>query len=208
MAGSKSTAGASGRVQKKKPAAKPSTATNGSTSKSAFATVYSGTAKGTTDLPAARVKRIIKEDKDIGLVSNDAVFLVSMATVSLAPCEKKTQLLKRTKPLPYHHFSYSDKNQKETLTRTTLYFTPGFLGVLLGVVHTKGVQLGKDREEEKCILQAPRYGSYWEQELGAWSGTKMLKERRLTMPHFDSIWSFFAFSHSSNTIRLARVPSR
>ncbi|KAG0041788.1 hypothetical protein BGZ83_001316 [Gryganskiella cystojenkinii] len=77
MAGSKSTTAASGRVQKKKPTTKPSSSTNGSAS---MAAVYSGVAKGTTDLPVARVKRIIKEDKDIGLVSNDAVFLISLAT--------------------------------------------------------------------------------------------------------------------------------
>ncbi|KAG0227601.1 hypothetical protein BGW42_002823 [Actinomortierella wolfii] len=35
---------------------------------------------GTTALPAARIKRIIKEDKDINMVSNDAVFLISLAT--------------------------------------------------------------------------------------------------------------------------------
>ncbi|KAF9970563.1 hypothetical protein BGZ73_006717 [Actinomortierella ambigua] len=37
-------------------------------------------ALGTTALPAARIKRIIKEDKDINMVSNDAVFLISLAT--------------------------------------------------------------------------------------------------------------------------------
>ncbi|KAF9160172.1 hypothetical protein DFQ26_005806 [Actinomortierella ambigua] len=37
-------------------------------------------ALGTTALPAARIKRIIKEDKDVNMVSNDAVFLISLAT--------------------------------------------------------------------------------------------------------------------------------
>ncbi|GJJ79060.1 DNA polymerase epsilon subunit 4 [Entomortierella parvispora] len=75
MAGSKSTAGASGRVQKKKPGPKAAAA-----SAPAPAAVYRGSAKGVTELPVARIKRIIKEDKDIGLVSNDAVFLISLAT--------------------------------------------------------------------------------------------------------------------------------
>ncbi|KAL1921366.1 uncharacterized protein VTP21DRAFT_11082 [Calcarisporiella thermophila] len=35
---------------------------------------------GTSQLPLARVKRIIKEDKDVGLCSNEAVFLISIAT--------------------------------------------------------------------------------------------------------------------------------
>ncbi|RKP04806.1 histone-fold-containing protein [Thamnocephalis sphaerospora] len=35
---------------------------------------------GTTQLPAARVKRIIKEDSEIATCSADAVFLISVAT--------------------------------------------------------------------------------------------------------------------------------
>ncbi|KAK3847641.1 MAG: histone-fold-containing protein [Linnemannia gamsii] len=81
MAGSKSTAGASGRVQKKTPS-KTSKPSSNSSSKSAGSTksLYSGTAEGVTQLPVARVKRIIKEDKDVQMVSNDAVFLISLAT--------------------------------------------------------------------------------------------------------------------------------
>jgi len=76
MAGSKSNTGASGRVQKKKPGPKAASAPAPTST-----AVYRGSAKGVTELPAARIKRIIKEDKDIGLVSNDAVFLISLATV-------------------------------------------------------------------------------------------------------------------------------
>ncbi|KAI1321181.1 hypothetical protein EDD11_007747 [Mortierella claussenii] len=78
MAGSKSKSNtaASGRVQKKMPT-KPITksSTIGSTSEP-----YTGNAKGVTQLPAARIKRIIKEDKDVQMVSNDAVFVISIAT--------------------------------------------------------------------------------------------------------------------------------
>ncbi|KAF9121798.1 hypothetical protein BGW39_010241 [Mortierella sp. 14UC] len=78
MAGSKSTAGASGRVQKKAPSKnlKSSSSNSAGSTKS----LYSGTAQGVTQLPVARVKRIIKEDKDVQMVSNDAVFLISLAT--------------------------------------------------------------------------------------------------------------------------------
>jgi hypothetical protein len=76
MAGSKSTVG---RVQKKAPAKKGAAANKSSSSGSK--SLYSGTAQGTTQLPVARVKRIIKEDKDVQMVSNDAVFLISLATV-------------------------------------------------------------------------------------------------------------------------------
>lgn len=70
-------AGNSGRVTKKAPAKKAGTKSTSSGSKA----LYSGTAQGTTQLPVARVKRIIKEDKDVQMVSNDAVFLISLATV-------------------------------------------------------------------------------------------------------------------------------
>ncbi|ORZ26258.1 histone-fold-containing protein [Lobosporangium transversale] len=81
----------SGRVQKKTPtktSAKTSTGSASTSEGSAVASasalggsaLYSGKAKGVTKLPAARVKRIIKEDKDVQMVSNDAVFLISMAT--------------------------------------------------------------------------------------------------------------------------------
>lgn len=70
-------AGNSGRVTKKAPAKKTGTKSTSSGSKA----LYSGTAQGTTQLPVARVKRIIKEDKDVQMVSNDAVFLISLATV-------------------------------------------------------------------------------------------------------------------------------
>ncbi|KAF9968718.1 hypothetical protein BGZ70_009640 [Mortierella alpina] len=72
---SKSTAGASGRVQKKAPSKASSKA-----SSAGSAAVYTGTAKGVTQLPVARIKRIIKEDKDVQMVSNDAVFIISLAT--------------------------------------------------------------------------------------------------------------------------------
>lgn len=68
----------------KKPAAsKSKPKSNATSSGSASSSSYSGKAKGVTQLPVARVKRIIKEDKDIAMVSNDAVFLISMATVCL-----------------------------------------------------------------------------------------------------------------------------
>lgn len=70
-------AGNPGRVTKKAPAKKAGTKSTSSGSKA----LYSGTAQGTTQLPVARVKRIIKEDKDVQMVSNDAVFLISLATV-------------------------------------------------------------------------------------------------------------------------------
>ncbi|KAF9354042.1 hypothetical protein BGX26_008195 [Mortierella sp. AD094] len=79
MAGSKSTTGSSGRVQKKAPS-KSSGNSSISAGSGSKAGTYSGAAKGVTQLPAARVKRIIKEDKDVQMVSNDAVFLISMAT--------------------------------------------------------------------------------------------------------------------------------
>ncbi|KAG0216495.1 hypothetical protein BGX28_000009 [Mortierella sp. GBA30] len=78
---SNSTAGSSGRVQKKtakSSSSKASAALSGS--QLGLDSVYTGTAKGVTQLPAARVKRIIKEDKDVQMVSNDAVFLISVAT--------------------------------------------------------------------------------------------------------------------------------
>lgn len=37
---------------------------------------------GTTQLPLARVKRIIKEDKEVSLINAEATFLVAVATVS------------------------------------------------------------------------------------------------------------------------------
>ncbi|KAG0002862.1 hypothetical protein BGZ80_003834 [Entomortierella chlamydospora] len=79
MAGSKSTAGSSGRVQKKTPS-KSSGSSSISAGSGLKTGTYSGAAKGVSQLPAARVKRIIKEDKDVQMVSNDAVFLISMAT--------------------------------------------------------------------------------------------------------------------------------
>ncbi|KAF9159978.1 hypothetical protein BGX21_003160 [Mortierella sp. AD011] len=79
MAGSKSTAGSSGRVQKKTPS-KSSGSSSISAGSGLKTGIYSGPAKGVSQLPAARVKRIIKEDKDVQMVSNDAVFLISMAT--------------------------------------------------------------------------------------------------------------------------------
>ncbi|KAG0347327.1 hypothetical protein BG004_007984 [Podila humilis] len=71
----------SGKVTKK-PAASKSKSKSSTTNVSNTSTTstYSGKAKGITQLPVARVKRIIKEDKDINMVSNDAVFLISMAT--------------------------------------------------------------------------------------------------------------------------------
>ncbi|KAF9191306.1 hypothetical protein BGZ51_007484 [Haplosporangium sp. Z 767] len=80
MAGSKSTTGSSGRVQKKTPAKSSSASKAAATALTSSGSVYTGTAKGVTQLPAARVKRIIKEDKDVQMVSNDAVFLISVAT--------------------------------------------------------------------------------------------------------------------------------
>ncbi|KAF9342665.1 hypothetical protein BGX34_007841, partial [Mortierella sp. NVP85] len=56
-----------------------SSATSKATS-SGSTEVYTGTAKGISQLPVARVKRIIKEDKDVQIVSNEAVFLISIAT--------------------------------------------------------------------------------------------------------------------------------
>ncbi|KAF8974851.1 hypothetical protein BGZ52_009527, partial [Haplosporangium bisporale] len=74
-------AGPSGKVTKKPAASKSKPKSSASTSGSASASPsYAGKAKGVTQLPVARVKRIIKEDKDITMVSNDAVFLISMAT--------------------------------------------------------------------------------------------------------------------------------
>lgn len=83
MAGSKSTAGASGRVQKKAPSKTSKPSSNSNKSAGSAKSLYSGTAEGVTQLPVARVKRIIKEDKDVQMVSNDAVFLISLATVRL-----------------------------------------------------------------------------------------------------------------------------
>jgi len=37
----------------------------------------------TTSFPLARVKRIMKEDKDVIQCSNESVFLVSLATVNI-----------------------------------------------------------------------------------------------------------------------------
>ncbi|KAF9107138.1 hypothetical protein BGX29_007199 [Mortierella sp. GBA35] len=82
MAGSKSTAGTAGRVQKKAAPSKKSSPASKSSSPtgSKSGSLYAGKAQGVTVLPVARVKRIIKEDKDIQMVSNDAVFLISLAT--------------------------------------------------------------------------------------------------------------------------------
>ncbi|KAG0257022.1 hypothetical protein BG011_004207 [Mortierella polycephala] len=80
MAGSKSTTGSSGRVQKKTSAKSSSASKAAATALTSSGSVYTGTVKGVTQLPAARVKRIIKEDKDVQMVSNDAVFLISVAT--------------------------------------------------------------------------------------------------------------------------------
>ncbi|KAF8937849.1 hypothetical protein BGZ58_002057 [Dissophora ornata] len=77
--GKKSTTGSSGRVQKKVPA-KSAAASKNTSGSGSGSSVYTGTAKGVTVLPVARVKRIIKEDKDVQMVSNDAVFLISLAT--------------------------------------------------------------------------------------------------------------------------------
>ena len=46
--------------------------------------VYTGTANGISQLPIARVKRIIKEDKGVQIVSNEAVFLINITTVRLS----------------------------------------------------------------------------------------------------------------------------
>ncbi|KAG0037321.1 hypothetical protein BGZ82_002749 [Podila clonocystis] len=73
-------AGPSGKVTKKPAASKSKPKSNPTASGSTSPSPYSGKAKGVTQLPVARVKRIIKEDKDISMVSNDAVFLISMAT--------------------------------------------------------------------------------------------------------------------------------
>lgn len=92
MAGSKATGGSSGRVQKKAPSkskASSSSSPSGSGSKLGF---QLRPAKGASQLPAARVKRIIKEDKDVQMVSNDAVFLISMATVSFFISNNKNQM--------------------------------------------------------------------------------------------------------------------
>ncbi|KAF9931873.1 hypothetical protein FBU30_009453 [Linnemannia zychae] len=80
MAAPKSTAGASGRVQKKAPTGKKTVNSKSSSSSGSSKALYSGPAQGVTQLPVARVKRIIKEDKDVQMVSNDAVFLISLAT--------------------------------------------------------------------------------------------------------------------------------
>jgi hypothetical protein len=40
-------------------------------------------APGTTFLPIARVKRIIKEDKDVSLINAEATFCVAYATVCI-----------------------------------------------------------------------------------------------------------------------------
>ncbi|KAG0246134.1 histone-fold-containing protein [Mortierella sp. GBAus27b] len=77
MAGPSRTTKSVGRVQKKS-AAKSSASSKSAPSGSG--SVYTGTAKGVTQLPAARIKRIIKEDKDVQMVSNEAVFLISVAT--------------------------------------------------------------------------------------------------------------------------------
>ncbi|KAF9582683.1 hypothetical protein BGW38_010894 [Lunasporangiospora selenospora] len=78
----KSTA-STGRVQKKAPK-KSGASTSASASASLANTVtsayFSGEVKGATQLPVARIKRIVKEDADVSMVSNDAVFLISMAT--------------------------------------------------------------------------------------------------------------------------------
>jgi hypothetical protein len=36
-------------------------------------------------IPLSRVKRIIKEDQDVSICSNDLAFVISLATVSLGP---------------------------------------------------------------------------------------------------------------------------
>ncbi|KAF9208637.1 hypothetical protein BGZ49_008205 [Haplosporangium sp. Z 27] len=76
----KSTAGSSGRVQKKAPSKSSTNSSSISAGSGSKSGIYAGPAKGVSQLPAARVKRIIKEDKDVQMVSNDAVFLISMAT--------------------------------------------------------------------------------------------------------------------------------
>lgn len=38
---------------------------------------------GTTMLPLARIKRVIKEDKDVSLINAEATFCIAYATVSL-----------------------------------------------------------------------------------------------------------------------------
>lgn len=43
---------------------------------------YKQPEKGTTSLPAARVQRLIKADRDIQKCAKDAVFATSVATVS------------------------------------------------------------------------------------------------------------------------------
>lgn len=38
---------------------------------------------GTTMLPLARIKRVIKEDKDVSLINAEATFCIAYATVNL-----------------------------------------------------------------------------------------------------------------------------
>jgi len=38
---------------------------------------------GTTMLPLARIKRVIKEDKDVSLINAEATFCIAYATVTL-----------------------------------------------------------------------------------------------------------------------------
>lgn len=40
---------------------------------------------GTTTLPVARVQRIVKADKEIQMMNKESIFLLSVATVSVAP---------------------------------------------------------------------------------------------------------------------------
>jgi hypothetical protein len=40
---------------------------------------------GTTTLPVARVQRIVKADKDIQMVNKEAIFAISVVTVSCSP---------------------------------------------------------------------------------------------------------------------------
>lgn len=39
---------------------------------------------GTTMLPLARIKRVIKEDKDVSLINAEATFCIAYATVSFS----------------------------------------------------------------------------------------------------------------------------
>ncbi|KAK3815395.1 MAG: hypothetical protein J3Q66DRAFT_402348 [Benniella sp.] len=90
------------RTKKKSP---KSSATSKATS-TGSTEVYTGTAKGVSQLPVARVKRIIKEDKDVQIVGNEAISLISIATeiflegftvkgFNLAKLEKRKTVLRK-----------------------------------------------------------------------------------------------------------------